>query len=462
MLTRFESRCSDEQSSAFPVFRCRSNHAAKQTPLRLLANQRLRGRNSACAIGGVLFFVVCLIVFPGFSSPVQAQADSSSPFIAEAMQPFIDRGEIPGIVSILATKDKIVQIDSLGWADREKQIPIRPDQVFWIASASKIFTAAAVMMLVDEGKIHLDDPVEKYLPCFQKIKVGVPQEDGSILLRAPKRKTTVRHLLSHVAGWYFVTEFTDTFGIDSMPPVMAAFHFSQTPLHSDPGDVYHYSENGIVTAGAIIEVVSGMPYHEFMQKRIFDPLGMRETTFWPSSEVQENCWIKSYTLDHGKRTTLTQTKIGLLSYPLEDRCHRYPEPGAGIFSTAFDMTKFFQMLAARGVYSAESPEEFGPGNGMDPADPATAQTRLLSEAAVDEISRKQTADSIEMTYGLGAFIDGEWFGHGGAHGNDSQVTRDGLVRLYVIQAVDCPKLEEAKNAWKEAALETFRAKGLHD
>lgn len=369
---------------------------------------------------------LCLVLWLLFSSLSLAQTS-----IKQALQPYVDRNEMPGFVSVLATKDKILQVDCIGYANVETKQPIRSDQVLWIASTTKIFTACAVMSLVDEGKIQLDDPVEKYLPEFKNLKVKIPQKDGTDLLKKPDKKITIRMILCHVAGWTFQTSFMNQFGLDSLPLQRLAFHIANTPLVFEPGSKYKYSENGIDTAGAIVEVVSGIPYEDYLQKKFFDPLGMKDTTFWPSKEVQKNRWIHSHKVEDGK---LKIVEKSLIRPPFEDRNHRFPEPGAGLFSTPDDLTKFFQMLAGMGMSQGQ---------------------RYLSEKSVIEITTKQTPDHLPDQYGLCSVTSSEWFGHGGAHHNQCHFTRDGLVRLLIVQVVKCPKSGESYNVWVKEAQKFF-------
>ena len=371
--------------------------------------------------------------FTLFLLTLAAAAQAQTNYIAEALQPYVDRGEMPGFVSILATPDKILQVDTIGYSNIETKKPISPDDVFWIASTTKIFTATAVMILVDEGKINLDDPGEKYLPDLKNLKVAYPQKDGTTILRSPKSKPTVRQLLSHVTGWTFQTPLMARFGTDRLEPQVAVMHFVQTPLVFEPGEKYQYTELGIDTAGAIIEVASGMPYHEYLQKRIFDPLGMTSTSFWPSAKDRESRWITNYAYENNK---LTARPIPMmLTLPYDNRAIRHPEPGAGLFSTANDLTKFFQMLAANGRCKGK---------------------QIISEKSLGEIRRKQTPSHLSNNYGLCAAINGDWFGHGGAMGNDGNANiKEGLVRVYAVQIGTCPQKGKSKNDWVAATDKTF-------
>ena len=169
---------------------------------------------------------------------------------------------------------------------------MKTDALFWIASMSKPMTATALMMLVDEGKVKLDDPVEKYLPEFKGQWMIAEQDKDHMLLKRPKHPITVRNIRRHTSGLR-PTSVMETPTLDLLPLRDAVRSYAMTPLQFDPGSQYQYSNAGINTAGRIIEVVSGMPYEEFMQKRLFDPLGMKDTTFWPTEE-QVKRLAKSY------------------------------------------------------------------------------------------------------------------------------------------------------------------------
>ena len=132
--------------------------------------------------------------------PALASAD---PHVAGSLQPFVDRSRLAGAVVLVADRDKVLALEPVGFADIAARTPMRPDTLFWIASQSKPITATALMMLVDEGKVRLDDPVEKYLPEFKDQWLAVEQDKDHILLKKPKHPITVRHILSHTSGMPF-------------------------------------------------------------------------------------------------------------------------------------------------------------------------------------------------------------------------------------------------------------------
>src|SRR5262245_30021076 len=146
---------------------------------------------------------------------------------------------------------------------------MRPDSIFWIASQSKPITAAALMLLVDEGKMALDDPVEKYLPEF-KGQMGVAESDGEHkLLKRPAHPMTVRNILSHTSGLPFKSAIEEPTP-DLWPPSLRVRSNAMTPLEFDPGTTYQYSNAGINTAARIIEVVTGTPFEKFLASRLFE------------------------------------------------------------------------------------------------------------------------------------------------------------------------------------------------
>ncbi len=208
------------------------------------------------------------------------------------MQPFVDKHTLAGAVTLVASKDKVLSLEAVGFADVEAGKPMRPDALFWIASQSKPITATALMMLVDEGKVKLDDPVEKYLPEFRNQWLAVYQDKDAVLLKRPKQPITVRDVLSHTSGLPFRSAMEEP-TLDGLPLRDAVKSYAMTPLKFEPGTKYEYSNAGINTAGRIIEVVSGMPYEDFLDKRLFGPLGMKDTTFWPNEE-QLGRLAKSY------------------------------------------------------------------------------------------------------------------------------------------------------------------------
>lgn len=372
-------------------------------------------------------FVFTTLIALCFASCFAMETRAAQNEIQTALQPYVDSGEMAGFVTIIASKEKILQVDAIGYADLETKTPMREDTLFWIASSSKPFAAAAVMILVDEGKLKLDDPIAKYLPEFHELKVAVKNDDGTILLRKPASPPTVRQCLAHTAGWPFLSPYMERYGIDSLGPRRAATSYAMMTLLDDPGKKFVYSNVGINITSAIVEVVSGQRFEDFMKSRIFDPLEMKQTTYVPSSEQLKNL-ATSYGYSNEKKE-LREIKINYLTYPLDDPHIRYAEAGGGMFSTAPEIVRFFQMLAGDGEFQGK---------------------RILSPEAVKEMRTNQTGEAGE-SYGLGMGLFGSVFGHGGAYGNDAVVHPDwGLVAIYMVQVSGVPKQGEAKESFNKA------------
>lgn len=341
-----------------------------------------------------------------------------------------------GAVTLVANRDKVLGTSVVGYADVAVQKRMQEDSIFWIASMSKAMTAAALMVLVDEGKVNIEDPVEKYLPEFKGQMVVAEKAADHMLLKKPVHPITVKNVLSHTSGLPFKSALEQP-TLDLFPLAMRVRSYSMLPLEFEPDSKYQYSNAGINTAGRIIEVVSGMSYEDFLQKRLFDPLGMKDTTFWPTP-AQIARIAKSYKHDKDK-PDLVETTVGQLQYPLDDHS-RQPMPAGGLFSTAEDTAKFCQMLLRGGELNGK---------------------RVLSEAAVKTMTSRQTSTELKNSYGFGLQISPDGFGHGGAYSTDMSVDKkNGLVMIFMVQNAG-GKNDEFKKivpAFHKAALEAFGKK----
>lgn len=342
--------------------------------------------------------------------------------IASQLQPFVDNHTLAGAVTLVASEDEVLSLEAVGWADIAAQKPMTTDAMFWIASQTKPMTATALMMLVDEGKVQLNDPVEKYLPEFKDQWLIVEQDADHRLLKRPKHPITVRNILSHTSGLPFSSPLEQP-TLDGLPIRDYVRSYAMLPLEYEPDTEYRYSNEGINTAGRIIEVVSDMPYDYFMETRLFNPLDMDDTTFWPDRKQLE-LLAKSYK-PNPENTGLEETTISQLRYPLSDDS-RGPMPGGGLFSTATDVCHFCQMILQKGEY-------FGEYDGED------YYERLLSEAAVIEMTRRQTGPSIQESYGLGWAVESQGFGHGGALSTNMTILpQEGLIMIFLVQHAGYP------------------------
>jgi len=373
---------------------------------------------------------IAFVLALSFSKLLFAEAPATS---SSLLKPFVDKHELAGAVALVADKNKVLSVEAVGFADIAAGKVMRQDNIFWIASQSKPMTAVAVMMLVDDGKISLDDPIEKYLPEFRGQMVVAEKDNERIVLRKPIHPITVRETLNHTSGLPFKSAIEEP-TLDGLSLSSAVRSYAMTPLLSEPGTVYRYSNAGINTAARLIEVVAKVRYEDFMQQKLFDPLGMKDTTFWPN-EAQSLRVAKSYRPD-ALKTNLAEFPISQLIYPLSDRVHRFPMPAGGLFSTAIDTSLFCRMLLNNGELDGK---------------------RYLSENAMGELSKRQTPPTIKESYGLGFSVSPDSYGHGGAQATNMEIrSGKGLVLVWMVQHGGFPgDGGKAQVSFKNWALDKF-------
>jgi CubicO group peptidase (beta-lactamase class C family) len=350
------------------------------------------------------------VVLTTFTFAAETDPPASSEVTA-AMQPYLDRYKLAGVIGIIADRSgKVHYKNLLGYADVEAKKPISEDNVFWIASMTKMFAGASIMMLVDEAKVSLDDPVTRFIPQLSKLVVVAEKDESHVVLRTPVRPVTVRHVLSHTSGMAGSSELQHVMGSDSTPLKSRALSSVTGPLQWQPGDKYAYGNQGMNIAARIVEIVSGMPYEAFLQERFFNPLGMTETTFWPSEA--QIVRLASVYGPNREKNGFARGNIGFLTRPLSDRVRRFPEAGGGLFSTTHDIFRYGLMLANDGELDG---------------------TRYLSHAAMDELRKEQTGKT-KVNYSLGYHLRNGMFGHDGAYGTDLSVNpKTGMVAIFMVQ-----------------------------
>jgi CubicO group peptidase (beta-lactamase class C family) len=349
------------------------------------------------------------------------------------LKPYVDREELAGAVTMVATKDKVLALATVGFSDIAARKPMEDDTVFWIASQSKPIAAAALMILVDEGKVSLDAPVEKYLPEFGSVMVLEEKSKQHVCLKKPTRPITLRDLMSHTSGLPFKSPLEEP-TLDLLPLGNRVRSYAMLPLDSEPGTRYQYSNAGINTAARVIEVVAGIAYEQFLDQRLFRPLGMTDTTFWPT-RAQCSRLAKAYRPGKNNRG-LVETPIDQLKYPLEDRASRFPVPAGGLFSTAHDLCRFYQMLLHGGELGGR---------------------RILSRAAVEQMTSRQTPPGLKDSYGLGFAVGQHEFGHGGAYSTNSTAdSQHGLIFIWLVQHDGFPgEGRNAESTFRRTALKVF-------
>ena len=340
--------------------------------------------------------------------------------MAAALDPYVANHSFAGAVTEVGTKDKVLDLEAIGYADLATKRPMQANTLFWIASQSKTMTAAAFLILVDEGKVSEDDPVEKYIPAFHEVMVAPAA--GQTGLQKPTHPILIRELLSHNSGLDFAVP-GDQEPFDRLSLAQRVDLYAKHPLLCQPGTEFHYSNAGINTVGRIIEIVSGMPYAQFLDTRLFAPLGMTDTTFYPDRE-QIARLATAYKADEAK-TGLVAVPISQLHQPFDDP-QRTPLPAGGLFSTAGDCLKFMQMIAANGQHDGKS---------------------LLSANAIQAMERKETSVRTGPAYGFAMFLDaGPRVGHNGAFKTNMYLfPKTGLITIFMVQqAGDFANGAEAK------------------
>ena len=376
------------------------------------------------AFASVLLLSACANIF----------AQDAPAKLAPVLQPFVDAHTLAGAVVLVADPDKVLDVEAVGWADIAAKKPMRPDSVFWIASQSKPITATALMILVDEGKVNVDDPVEKYLPEFKGQQLNVSADPAHPQLQAPRHPILVREVLSHTSGLPFKSAIEEP-TLDVLPLAVRVQSYAKEPLLFEPGTKSKYANAGINTAGRIVEVVSGLSFEKFLDERIFKPLGMTDTTFYPNKSQIERL-AKSYKPNAAK-DGLEETTIGQLKYPLDDP-ERRPMPAGGLFSTANDLSIFYRMMANHGVFHGH---------------------RILSEKAVQTMTSDQSGEA-NSHYGFGFGTDGKSFTHGGAYSTNSRYDIERkVVTVFLVQHAGWfGNGKDTLHEFQQTALGTYGAK----
>lgn len=321
--------------------------------------------------------------------------------IAAAVRHGIDDRRVAGAVTLVARHGRVVWLKAQGMADRESGKPMRPDTIFRICSMTKPITSVAAMMLYEEGAFLLDDPVSKFLPEFKNPKVFVKPASGEPYTIPATKEITIRDLLRHTSG------ITYNWHADLGPLYEAAHvahgilpydgtiaesvkHLAGVPLLFNPGERWEYGL-GVDVLGRVIEVVSGKSLDEFFRTRIFDPLGMKDTYFYPpDSKLERLAAAYTYYRDKGLgRFPDTPITEGSMIYSA-DYPYRAPKKlfsgGAGLSSTAPDYERFCQMMLDGG---------------------RSGNTRLLSRKSVELMTHDQLGKvSADQDFGFGFGIAG--------------------------------------------------------
>jgi CubicO group peptidase (beta-lactamase class C family) len=367
------------------------------------------------------------------------------PGVGAALQEQINRHEIAGAVTMVVSKDRVLHLETTGLADMAAHKPMQADTVFWIASMTKPITATAVLMLQDEGKLDVHDPVAKYLPEFANLKTPSGQPANLTLIQ----------ILTHTSGLGEaggpVAREAKTLA-DLVPLWLAA------PMQFEPGSRWSYCQSGINAAGRVVEVVSGMSFDAFLKKRLFQPLGMTSTTFYPGASERAR-QVTAYA-----KNATTGSLEAVPPRPEFGPRDRPPQGNGGLYSTAEDYGRFCQMLLGGGRFQG---------------------VRYLSEASMKQLSTPQTPETLPTgffqndTYGrrglnygwaLGtcvlkaphdgvpAMLSPGTFGHGGAWGTQAWVDPvKGVAYVLMVQRSNFPNSDasEVRRVFQQAAAKAL-------
>ena len=330
----------------------------------------------------------------------------------------------------------LASIDAVGFQDLESNKPMRTDSIFQIMSMTKPVTAVGIMILMEEGRLALSDPVEKHLQEFRNQWVlDSSSDDKARTLHRPARPITIRDLLTHTSGMLrWLPEWTKEFDPILLKPLSEVVSMAaQYPLEFEPGSKWQYSASAaFATLGRIIEVVSDQPYERFMEERILRPLGMKDSFFFPPPDRHARI-ASVYVMEEGKLKKRTPIGNG----DLYRTGAKNPFPEGGLYSTAQDLAAFYQMMLNGGALNGK---------------------RILSRSTVDLMTADHTK-GLNTSFGLGWAVVRETgalplasegtFSHGGAFGTFGWIDRKkDLVGVFLVQR---PGADTERNAFMAMA-----------
>lgn len=373
-----------------------------------------------------IFKTICLVMamLGAFCLTVYAQdnvIESRTHFAEDVLKPYVESGQLPGAISVFY-KDGVQETCCIGYADVESKRMIGMDNAFMQCSQTKGFCGVTIAKLVEEGRISLDDPVSKYLHEFKELWVEVVKSDDVRVLQKAKNELTIRMVMNHTGGFPFEISAKrgDVRGggwSGGAPIRQVASIAAASPLLFEPGTAIQYSNTGIDIGAAIVEVVTGMKWEQYLKQEVLDPLGMKSTWFWPTDKQIKNK-IELYTYKDNAPAEWCEEKPDQ-QRPYNDS-HVFASAGAGLWTTVNDQLKFYKMLMNLGVGE----------NGV----------RILKEETVKSILACSTRPKDMEGYSLGRNApakddENAWFGHGGAWGTNCSVNwHKKQLRLWVVQS----------------------------
>jgi CubicO group peptidase (beta-lactamase class C family) len=369
--------------------------------------------------------------------------------VRQSLETFVKDGSLAGAVAIHYRDGKVVSRDAPGFQDLESKMPMSESSLFWIASMTKPITAIAVMMLQEEGKLSIDDPAAKYLPEFRgQMLVQEKTGDRTVLVK-PAQTVTIKHLLTHTSGLVGSSPLDSAAEVPTLKEAVIGYGLS--PLQFEPGSKWAYCNPGINTLGRIVEVVSGETYADFLKKRIFDPLQMTDTTFWPD-EAQRARIATSYKpkadgkgLEPAPVRYLTPPYLAQKSAPLA---------AGGLFSTADDLLKLYTMLLNGGEAGGKRFLSIETLRLM-----TQNHTGTLKAAFTEGMGMGLGFQVVREPVGVTAMLSPGTYGHGGAHGTQGWIDPERkAIYILMIQRAGLPNGDASpmRQAFQEAAAATSK------
>jgi CubicO group peptidase (beta-lactamase class C family) len=286
----------------------------------------------------------------------------------DAMRAAVDSSEFAGIAMLVIRDGKVVALDTVGYQDVERKLPMRANAIFRIASMTKAVTSVGALMLLEDGKIVLSDPVSRYLPEFRELKVALPDNStkAGVRLVPANRPITIHDLLTHTAGFTYAAfdegpvaaAYTDADIVEGRAPSETLLadnirRLATLPLVDQPGHAFHYGMSMDVL-GRLIEVVSGQSLDDFLESRLFKPLGMTDTYFWVPDAKRARI-VTPYTRENSVlRQVRNPERFGrAIVGGTGSRGSRYLSGGVGLYSTAMDYARFLEMLLNGGTLGSQ-------------------------------------------------------------------------------------------------------------
>lgn len=374
----------------------------------------------------IMLIASVAIITTGCQSVPDAPKKAETTFAKDALMPFVQSGQLPGAINVFY-KNGIQETTCVGYADVAAKRPITMNDVYMQCSQTKGFCGVTIAMLIEEGKISLDDPVSKYLPEFRELWVLKSNQDGVKTLVKAKNTLTIRMVMNHTGGFPF--EICAKQGnikgggwSGGAPIRQTAAIAAASPLLFEPGTKVKYSNTGIDIGAAIVEVVTGQRWEDFLKERVLIPLGMNSSSFRPTdrqleTQVEMYDCVKDAPAKYRRQNNMQQRPY--------NGPNVFASAGAGLWTTANDQLKFYKMLMNLGVGD----------NGA----------RILKEETVRELLAKSTRPKGMGGYSLGLTAPEEdqensWFGHGGAWGTNCMVNwHRKELKLWVVLLCGKPR-----------------------